>query len=341
MSDQPGFPGPSNYPPQQPFQTSPFGAPGMQPPMQPPMPPGMQPPPQPGFQPGFQPTFPPQPPPMTFGQQPAAAWGPGFGTGGTPPKGSGGRTGLIIAVVVATVGLSVAGWLITRDTENKAVRTLDTLNVTIPTFEPVVTTVPTIAQVTIPTIPALTVPTTVVDHTVVPATVAPDTTVPKPATTLPAPPPAVNLFDGTQANDVIAAVAAARAASPLRILEADFYPTYALAQVQDPNTPANVDEFDWRNGNVAPPAPVQLTGDGDLESNLFSDNEVNWNSLPGLVGAALAQIPIEGAQVTHIHIARNLPFTADVQIRVFVDGTRKSGYLDADAQGNIIAVNQS
>jgi hypothetical protein len=334
MSDQPGFPGPSNYPPQQPIQPSPFGNPGMQPPMQPPMQPGMQPP-QP-----FQPTFPPQQPAMGFGPQGPAAWGPSFGSSPTPPKGSGGRTGLIIAVSVAVIGLSIAGWLITRDTEDKVARTLDTLNVTVPSFNDVLATTPTIPAITIPTIPAVTVPGTVVDQTVVP-TIAPETTVPAPETTLPAPPPAINLFDGTQANDVIAAIAAARAASPLRILEANLYPTYAFAQVQDPNTPVNVDEFDWRDGNVAPPAPVQLTGDGDLESNLFSDSDVNWNAIPGLVGAALAQIPIEGAQVTHVHIARNLPFSADVQIRVFVDGTRNSGYLDADAQGNIIAVNQS
>lgn len=342
MSDQSGFPGPSNFPPQQPYQQpSPFGGPPMQPGMQPPAPPGFP----PGFQqppqPGFQPTFPPQQPPMGFGQPGPAAWGTGFGSGPTPPKGSGGRTGLIIAVSVAVVGLSVAGWLITRDTANKAVRTLDTLNITVPTFDQVLSTTPTIAQITIPTIPTVTVPSTVVDQTVVPVTTVPETTIPVPVTTLPAPPAATNLFDGTQSGDVISAIAAARGASPLRILEANLYPTYAFAQVQDPNTPANVDEFDWRDGKVAPPAPVQLTGDGDLESNLFSDSEVNWAAVPGLVGAALAQIPIEGAQVTHVHIARNLPFSADVQIRVFVDGTRKSGYLDADAQGNIIAVNHS
>ena len=50
--------------------------------------------------------------------------------------------------------------------------------------------------------------------------------------------------------------------------------------------------------------------------------------------------PIEGAEVTHIFIQRNLPFSDVVQIRVFVNGTRGSGYLDADAQGNILAVNQ-
>lgn len=46
------------------------------------------------------------------------------------------------------------------------------------------------------------------------------------------------------------------------------------------------------------------------------------------------------AEVTHIIVHRNLPFTDTIQIRVFVNGTRSSGYLDADAQGNVLAVNQ-
>ncbi|HRE01311.1 MAG TPA: hypothetical protein PLV68_08415, partial [Ilumatobacteraceae bacterium] len=71
------------------------------------------------------------------------------------------------------------------------------------------------------------------------------------------------LFSGTQAGDVIAQVAAARGASPLRLLQAVIYPTYAFAQVQDPGIPANVDEYSWRDGNLSAPAPVRLTGSGE------------------------------------------------------------------------------
>ena len=43
------------------------------------------------------------------------------------------------------------------------------------------------------------------------------------------------------------------------------------------------------------------------------------------------------------HVARNLPFSPDVQIRVFVSAGPRGGggYIDADAQGNIISVNPS
>lgn len=330
MSDQPNFPSPSNfpgqqgYPPQQPPQPQPFGGQPM----------------QPGL--GYGP--PPGGPTSPFGAN--NSWMPSS----PPPSGggNGGRTALVIITLIVVVGLSVAGWLITRDAENKALDTLNTLNIPDISIPPI-----TIADLSVTTLPA--VLTTIPDITLPPGVTLPAgvtvpgigepsaTTVPAntaPATTLPQPPAAVNLFEGTQTNDVIAAIAAARAASPLRILDVNLYTDYAFADVQDPNTPANVDEFGWRNGTVGPSSPVQLTGGGDLEANLFSDTDVNWNAIPGLVGAALAQIPIEGAQVTHVHVYRNLPFSADVQIRVFVDGTRTSGFLDADAQGNIIAVNQ-
>lgn len=326
MSDQPNFPGPANYPGQQPY-----------PPQQPPQPQpfGGQP-----MQPGTGYGPPPGGPTSPFGAD--TSWMPS-----TPPPsgggGNGGRTALVIITLVVVVGLSVAGWLITRDAEDKAIDTLSTLNVSIPDITSPDVTRPqvTVAPVTIPDLTGTTLPEVL---TTIPGIGEPSaTTVPTetaPPTTLPAPPAATNLFEGTQTSDVIAAIAAARAASPLRILDVNLYTEYAFADVQDPNTPANIDEFGWRDGTVGPSSPVQLSGDGDLEANLFSDSDVNWNAIPGLVGAALAQIPIEGANVTHVNISRNLPFSADIQIRVFVDGTRTSGYLDADSQGNILTVNQ-
>ena len=73
-------------------------------------------------------------------------------------------------------------------------------------------------------------------------------------------------------------------ASGVRALEFTFwFPTdsgpYAALQSQDPAVPANVDERDWRNGKVADPAPVKLTGEGDLEANLFTISEINWDAI--------------------------------------------------------------
>jgi len=241
----------------------------------------------------------------------------------TPPSNRGRNVALGVMALVAIGGAAAVVVLVSGGDDSSSVAPASTVTIATapPSLDSVVTvTVPTITE------PPAEAPTTV------PAVVVPATTV---AVIVEAP----NLFTGTQAAAVITEIGAARGAAPLRLLQAIIYPGYAFAQVQDPSIPANVDEYQWRD-TLGSPAPVTLTGDGDLEANLFSDTEVNWAAIPALVATALAQIPIEGAEVTHVIVQRNLPFTDTVQIRVFVTGTRGSGYLDADAQGNVIAVNQ-
>ncbi|HRB04697.1 MAG TPA: hypothetical protein PLP26_15095 [Ilumatobacteraceae bacterium] len=247
-----------------------------------------------------------------------------------PSPSNGGRNvALAVMAVIALGGAGLVAYLVTSSNDDaRSVAPASTF------------TVPTVSSFdSLPVIPVITLPPSEEPTTVpatVPATVVVETTV-APATTVAVVEP-VNLFSGTQAADVIAQIGVARGAAPLRILQAIIYPGYAFAQVQDPSIPANVDEYQWRD-TLGSPSPVTLMGDGDLEANLFSDTDVNWTAIPALVDAALAQIPIEGAEVTHVFVQRNLPFTDIVQIRVFVNGTRGSGYLDADAQGNILAVN--
>ena len=43
--------------------------------------------------------------------------------------------------------------------------------------------------------------------------------------------------------------------------------------------------------------------------------------------------------MTHIIIERDLPFSADIVIRVYVSGPRNSGFLEFDAQGNVLEIN--
>lgn len=327
MNTPPGFPNPQ-FP-----QGPPTGGQPLSPPT---APPGSTP--IPGVPLGAPAGGPPMGPPPAGGPPPAYGT-PGPTPGWTPePPQSSSKIAYIALAVVAAIGIGAIAFVLTRSDDAKKVQA----DVTIPTFTIPDITIPniTIPDITIPniTIPDITIPDITIPEITIPTVTIPPVTIPEVPTTVAAPP--TNLFTGTQAQDVVAQFATARGAAPLRILQALFYPEYAFAQVQDPSIPANVDEYQWRSGSVGAPAPVMLTGDGDLESNLFSDNEVNWAAIPGLVEAALAQIPIEGAAVSHISVQRNLPFTADVQIRVFVSGTRSSGYLDADAQGNIINVSQ-
>jgi hypothetical protein len=223
-----------------------------------------------------------------------------------------------------------------------------------------VTTVPvtvppvlsSLAELTVPTIPEITVPEITVPEITVPEITVPEVTLPQirvprditvptiPNITVPTnePPGAVNLFTGTQAGAMVADVAAARGADPLRILQVVIYPTYAFAQVQDPNQPTYVDEFPWRDGRVGTSQPVRLFGDGDLESNLFSSTEVAWDAIPAAIATAAEQAAIPDGEITHVIVERDLPFKPDIVVRVYVNSPRESAYVEFDSQGNVLEV---
>jgi hypothetical protein len=102
----------------------------------------------------------------------------------------------------------------------------------------------------------------------------------------------------------------------------------ATVQVQDPAKPTNVDEYEFTGSKVGTPSPVTLTGDGDLEANLFLASTIAWDKIPALMEQAVAEIgPLEGSSgVTHLILQKNLPFDEDTVINIYVDGgTRSSG----------------
>jgi hypothetical protein len=133
------------------------------------------------------------------------------------------------------------------------------------------------------------------------------------------------------------AIAAYHEALPgkIRVLDLKIYADRLHMQVQDSAKPENVDQYDYR-GRVSDPIPVKLAGHGDLDANLFDLDEVAFDRIPALVEEAVARMPMEGGKVTHILVRRGLPFTKDVRITVYMDGTRKDGMLKADAKGRVL-----
>lgn len=105
----------------------------------------------------------------------------------------------------------------------------------------------------------------------------------------------------------------------------------ATVQAQDPAKPANVDEYEFTGTKVGKPAPVTITGDGDLEANLFLASTIAWDQIPAMMDQAVAEIgPLEGSTgVTHLIIQKNLPFDEDTVINIYVDGGDRSqgGYV--------------
>jgi hypothetical protein len=123
----------------------------------------------------------------------------------------------------------------------------------------------------------------------------------------------------------------------IRVLDLRIYSDRVLMQVQDPAKPENVDQYDY-SGRISAPIPVRLHGSGNLEDNLFNLDDVAFDRIPALVAEAMEKMPIEGGHVTHIWVRRDLPFTKDIRIFVYVDGTRKDGMLKADGKGRVVQV---
>jgi hypothetical protein len=173
------------------------------------------------------------------------------------------------------------------------------------------------------------------------------TTVPGPGATTPTTTP-VPTDPGAALLDSIAAYGTALGTSTIRTLQfmiqfPETGSSYGSLQSQDPAVPTHVDQRDWRDGAVGDPAPVTLTGSGDLEANLFSLDEINWPAVAGVIPTAQAAVegsvgPLEGSRgVTHLIAERNLPFTDQVVVRVYVDGGPRStgGYVQYLADGTL------
>jgi hypothetical protein len=113
----------------------------------------------------------------------------------------------------------------------------------------------------------------------------------------------------------------------------------ASLQVQDPAKPENVDQYNYRDGALSAPIPVRLhLFGGKLEDGLFDLDAVAIEKLPELARAAMEKIPLEGGRVSGARVGRDTMSFQDgkVYIRVDVEGTRKSGTLKADAEGNVV-----
>lgn len=151
------------------------------------------------------------------------------------------------------------------------------------------------------------------------------------------------LVSGDALGSIVEQVARARGAGmttdDLRMVSASLYPTYASFSAQDPAIPGNIDNFTWRAGTVGDAMPVQLIGDGDLEESLFGAGEIDWNGVATLVAEAPEAVSVEGGEVTHVMIDRALPFSSQIRVRVFVSGSRDSGYVDGAADGTMISIN--
>ncbi len=158
------------------------------------------------------------------------------------------------------------------------------------------------------------------------------------------------LHEPGRAARAMVAIERAVGASPAQTREVDVYPEYLDLEAQDPNNAEHIDDYEWRDGEVGPAEAVQLTGpQEDVDASLFPTSAVPWTRLASIVRdaerAALHNSPLRIEEPrAHYVIAERSTSSADdgrVLLRIYINGPRRSGYVEATATGEIRTVNVS
>ncbi|CAN5560559.1 hypothetical protein BH10ACI2_BH10ACI2_13150 [soil metagenome] len=137
-------------------------------------------------------------------------------------------------------------------------------------------------------------------------------------------------------QDFISQLTTAVGADNPNLLKLSFYDSYAMAEVQDPKKPDNIDGYTYRDGKLSPPNPVKILGSGKIGDNVFPLKDVNLDGLPALTKEVMEKLKdVEGGHLTGYVVSRGLPFSKDVRIMPLTDGTRKSISSEADKNAKL------
>jgi hypothetical protein len=182
---------------------------------------------------------------------------------------------------------------------------------------------------------------------VVPTTVGLETTLPTPPPTTAPPPPATafpggvgSLYEGNAARAIVDQFEFVLAGDPSQLTQVYIAPDYAIATAQDPAQPGKLVGAFWRDGALGDASITTTGGDGDLSYQIFSENDVNWDSLAVLVPQAAGLLGIADGQVTSVVVQRvGIGNPPPVVIDVYVEGAAAKGFVEASAAGDVLTVN--
>jgi hypothetical protein len=182
---------------------------------------------------------------------------------------------------------------------------------------------------------------------VVPTTVGLETTLPTPPPTTPPPPPPTafpggvgSLYEGNAARAIVDQFEFVLAGDPSQLTQVYIAPDYAIATAQDPAQPGKLVGAFWRDGALGDASITTTGGDGDLSYQIFSENDVNWDSLAVLVPQAAGLLGIADGQVTSVVVQRvGIGNPPPVVIDVYVEGAAAKGFVEASAAGDVLTVN--
>jgi hypothetical protein len=138
-------------------------------------------------------------------------------------------------------------------------------------------------------------------------------------------------------------IAAAVGDGPIRYRDVIVYPTYAIVEAQDPEAPDHIDRYTWRDGDVGDPEPVHLSGpQEEVDLELFPASAVRWSDLAGMAAEAedrleaAEPVPIEEPAASYVSVGRSSADDRPLTVSVYVNGPRRSGYVELSPEGEVL-----
>lgn len=106
-----------------------------------------------------------------------------------------------------------------------------------------------------------------------------------------------------------------------------------VADLQDPDKPENIDNYTFQDGKWGEPRPVQISGGGDMASNVFALSQIKFETVADIYRQLEEKAKeVEGAEIDN-HIYYNLNVMHQTgKWYTGVKGVREafSGYFNAD-----------
>ncbi|MGV0980367.1 hypothetical protein [Empedobacter falsenii] len=112
--------------------------------------------------------------------------------------------------------------------------------------------------------------------------------------------------------------------------------------IQDPTKPENIDDYLFQNGKWQEPQPVQISGGGSMDDNVFPLNDIKFETVANINKQVEAKSKdIEGAQpLGALYYAMN-PATGELRWMANVQGTRGNYTGMFNSDGSLKSFNQN
>jgi hypothetical protein len=130
----------------------------------------------------------------------------------------------------------------------------------------------------------------------------------------------------------VVATALARLGGERALVGVTLYDGYASVTGRQTSS-GDVHRVTVRGGRAEAPVAVGGTPVGNPQAAGFAPSDLDWGLIPGLVARTPADLGIGDGVVSHVTVERNLPFTPELVIRVYVTHPRRGGRIDYFADG--------